>query len=48
MRTKAVIADEQYRLIMKCRVRDMIDCQWCIKHNVKQLYFSNVQSAHVF
>lgn len=41
MRAKAVTADEQYRLIMKCRVSGMTDYQWCIAHNIKPGTFYN-------
>lgn len=41
MRANAVIAEEQYRLVMECRTSDQTDYQWCLEHDIKPDTFYN-------
>ena len=41
MRSKRIPAEEQYRLIMKCRQSGLTDHQWCVKHDIKPGTFYN-------
>lgn len=41
MRTSRVSADEQYQLIMECRMSGLSDQQWCMNHDIKPGTFYN-------
>ena len=41
MRTSRVSAEDQYRLIIKCRRSGLSDQQWCMNHDIKPGTFYN-------
>lgn len=41
MRSKRIPAEEQYRLIIKCRQSGLTDHQWCVEHDIKPGIFYN-------
>ena len=41
MRSKRIPAEEQYRLIVKCRQSGLTDHQWCVEHDIKPGTFYN-------
>ena len=41
MRSKRILAEEQYRLIMECCQSGLTDHQWCVEHDIKPGTFYN-------
>ena len=41
MRAARISADEQFRLIMECRVSGFTDHEWCMQNNIRPGTFYN-------
>lgn len=41
MRSKRILPEEQYRLIVECRQSGLTDHQWCVEHDIKPGTFYN-------
>ena len=47
MRAARISADEQFRLIMECRVGGITDHEWCMQNNIRPVVFITGESVDV-
>ena len=47
MRAARISADEQFRLIMECRVSGITDHEWCMQNNIRPVVFITGESVDV-
>ena len=47
MRAARISADEQFRLIMECRVSGITDHEWCMQNNIRPVVLITGESVDV-